>query len=220
MSHTVEELVGEGIEARIERAERQASYNAYADGLADVAVGLLFLAIAGLFAVERYADAQGPLAHVSALGLPLVIVVMLVGIRAVLPRVQARVSLPRAGYVVLPRRDTRWSRGAAGLLAVAVGAAAVIAVFAFPDSMRWLPIGQGLAVGGILALVGRGAGAPRFYVLAAVSVLAGIVVARADLDDPTASMAFYAVVGMAAVVSGIVTFGRFVRSTANPGAAT
>lgn len=204
------------LDERIVDAERHAAAHAYEDGYAEIVLGALFLAIAALFLVESRASPGTPLAGISAIGLPVVVLVGLLAARALLPLWRERVTYPREGHAVPRRKSSRAGKAVAGLAAAIVAVGAVVALLLRPGAMAWLPALQGIFVGGLLAMLGARAGSRRLVVLAAWSAAVGLVVAAVGLEDAAAAMWLYAALGAGALVSGVAAWARF---SARPGMA-
>jgi hypothetical protein len=207
----------EDLDRSVKDSQVQALRWAYADGLADLSVGAVFVAIALLAAIDASLP-EGSMWHgLAAGGLPIVILGAIALGRVITPWWRKRVTYARVGYVSMRRPNARRTRTlafvVAGALSMLTGALLV----------RYAPTGnviltlQGLAVAGILGLIGRQARARRFLMMAAVAIALGVVIARQAPDEVVGNAWFYGCLGVLALASGVVTFLSFRRQTTPAG---
>ncbi len=187
----------------------------YEDGLAEIGTGCLFILVALLFVVESIAPAGSPLRGISAFGLPLLVIGgMWVG-RYAVRALKSRLTYPRTGYVAYRRASggRRWSA-----LPIAAGMGALVAVLfaSAPASLAWLPLLDGLAVAFFCLFLGRKVGLTRFYVLAAVSTLAGAALSLSGIGDVAGTAAYVAAMGVALAASGAFALRTYLAATQAP----
>ncbi len=200
----------------IERVMQRTRRYWYEDGLTEMAVGCLFLAIGLLFLTEYVLGS--PLASgISAVGLPVIVVGGSWLGRYLVRIAKERYIYPRTGYVAYRRPPGGRSRTATVAVAVMVGSLIGLLFSLAPASLAWIPALQGLLVGGFLLFYGYRLGLVRFYVLAICAVVAGTVTSLAGLGDLLGSSVFFAAFGLALLLSGLLTLGRYLRQTTPPG---
>lgn len=180
-----------------------------ADGLAEIATGLLCLLPALLewakMGLERRTPQWQTLNFIQML-------VIFPGVWLVmwgLPRLRNRLLGSREGIMV-PRLAPEGARKAAGIGAVAAMTAIVAA--AFLTRLNWVPIAI-LVAGGVAALlfveVGRMAGIRRYFLMGAAVALASILVALRFPDFETAFAWQFGFIGTLSMATGIVTLRKF-----------
>lgn len=199
----------------IDRAMRRPWQYWYEDGLVEMALGAILLAIALLFLAEMAVPAGPAKAGLAALGLPVVVIGggWLAG-RAV-KAAKERLTYPRTGYVAY-RHERRRDRIVRGLAIGAVVGALVGAVMSRLPSQSWIPTLQGLLTSVAFFLLARKAGVTRFYALAGLSALLGMATSWAGLGDLLGSVVFYGGMGVAVVASGLVTLRDYLRNSRPP----
>ncbi len=203
-------------EREIERAMQRTRRYWYDDGLTEMAVGCLFLAIGLLFFTEYVLGS--PLASgLSAVGLPVIVVGGSWLGRHLVRIAKERFTYPRTGYVVYRRPPGARSRTATVAVAVMVGGLVGLLFSLAPASLAWIPGLQGLLVGGSTFFYGYRLGLARFCVLAAFAVVVGAVASLAGLGDLLGSGVFFAAFGLALLLSGLFALYQYLRPTAPPG---
>lgn len=188
----------------------------FVDGLTEIAVGVIFVLVGLLFLVESFAPPDSPLAQISALGFPVIVILGWLVASRLVGAAKARLTYPRTGYVEYRRqparhRVTRFVIGAA----IGIAVAFVLGVLAMtaPESLAWIPALQGLIVGAFWAYLGWHFALTRFYVLAIVSVVLGPAAALAGLGDIRGNGVYFSLMGVAMIVSGAVTLLSYLRQT-------
>lgn len=192
----------------------------FIDGLTEIAVGVIFLLVGLLFLVESFAPPDSPLAHISALGLPVIVILGWLVASRLVGAAKARLTYPRTGYVEYRRPPTRQrvNRFVVGA-AVGAGVGFVVATLALtaPASLAWIPALQGLLIGAFWAYFGWHFALTRFYLLAIVSVVLGPAASLAGLGDVRGNGVYFSLMGTALIVSGAVTLLSYLRQTKAPG---
>ena len=215
----------------------------YEDGFAELASGGLML-LAGFGLAAAYQAFLGWSAGSPDLGTRCLVAVLVVGVAQVLAVVggramrggieaaKERVTYPRTGYVAYrqPRAKQRSLPEKIGLLALVsllslVGGAVmgnVLGTLASSGTVPiWLlsmPMSLGAIIALVLGLLGRQMALPRFYGLAVISLLAGMVSALSSIDFEGA-MLYLVLMGALLLASGGVTLWRYARRNALPASA-
>ena len=190
----------------------------YADGLADIFMGVIFLGLASVFTLLAE--------HITFLVFMIILLNPLI-YGALIERAKQRWVYPRAGYVK-PKSLQETSTTGALLVLVAIGCLLLLcAVVLFISSgytglffwLIWLaPAGFGsmIAIGPFL--IARKYHLVRYYLFAILPPLIGAIIPWLHLSFPTAYAAFFttfaiqtAVVGLLALLSGTVLFLRFLH---------
>lgn len=195
----------------IDRAMRRPWQYWFEDGLVEIAVGGVLVAIALLFLAEVASGTAG----LAAPGLPVVVGggSWLAG-RAV-KAAKERLTYPRTGYVAY-KRERRRGRIVRTLAACAVMGGLVGAVMAQLPSGAWITAAEGLLGSVAFFLLGHKVDLTRFYALAGVSALLGVAASWAGLSDTLGSVVLYGGIGVAVIASGLVALRGYLRSSQPP----
>jgi len=201
--------------SQVEAAPRRAVRYWFDDGLVEIGAGVLFLALAGLFALEGLAPADSLGASLSALGLPLVILggMLLVGlgVRAA----KERLTYPRTGYVAYPAAGPA-RRILAGVIGAGVSLAIVWLLAARPSLQLALGALQGVALAIVFLALSLRTGLVRLAVVGFVALGGGLVATTLGLGASLGSALAFGGAGVAAVLSGALALSRYLRTTALP----
>lgn len=173
------------------------------DGIPELAVGLLFAAIAALFAAEAALGDRGR--SVSAIGLPIVVGIGAFALRPLVRAAKDRLVHSRTGWVSFPK-PSRARRAVA--VAVGLSVAGIVAVAVHRLGSWELPIetlGTGVLVGAGFLFLGVRYGLPRLALVGLGSIAAGSAVVLAGLPNPLASAVYFGATALALLVSGGAT---------------
>jgi hypothetical protein len=183
------------------------------DGLHEIGIAILF----GLTAVwvwsSDLADLPKFWTGVFSATFPMLLLGGMYGEKWVVERVRRRLTVPRVGFVKLRQPSVRMRVGS-GIAGAAV--AALVAVMAVRDQSgweRWAGAAMGLMLGAFLAVMGWKGRTPRFYVVGAVLVVAGVWLSWKRLEFAETMVAFWAISSVAVLVSGGVTLWRFLHGS-------
>jgi hypothetical protein len=190
----------------------------YEDGLNEIAAGGMFV-LCGLFLLMMYSVPPGSLLA-PVLVVAFIILVAFGGLfisRAV-KAIKNRVTYPRTGYVSYRRPESnRRRRIIAASLGIGIGVLGI--VLSIADAPTWLmsmPMVQGLIIGAALLYIGRRLGLTRFYALAFISALIGVVVALNGFDDALGSAAYFGEMGLVLTASGLFTLRAYLSQPRLP----
>jgi hypothetical protein len=190
----------------------------YEDGLNEIAAGGMFV-LCGLFLLMMYSVPPGSLLA-PVLAVAFIILVAFGGLfisRAV-KAIKNRVTYPRTGYVSYRRPESnRRRRIIAASLGIGIGVLGI--VLSIADAPTWLmsmPMVQGLIIGAALLYIGRRLGLTRFYALAFISALIGVVVALNGFDDALGSAAYFGEMGLVLTASGLFTLRAYLSQPRLP----
>jgi hypothetical protein len=181
----------------------------YDDGLTEIATGLVFMLIGAMFAVE----AIGVLfSGLSSILLPIVVIGGFVIANRLVRVAKERITYPRTGFVAYPRAKKGW-KSAAALIGGIMGASIAFFFLTAPVSDAWIPLFQGLFVGGAFLYFGYSIPLLRFYAIAVIALAAGIASFLIFAASGPGSAAFFTVVGLALAVAGALTLSRYLHNT-------
>lgn len=199
----------------LERVGRRGLQYWYDDGLVEMAIGCLSVALGLLFLAEA-------LAPRGSLPVNFVLLVLVAGgiliTNWVVKVLKARITYPRTGFVQY-RRPPRTAprRVLVGLLASAVSVLVAVGLTSTaPASLAWIPMMQGVVIGLSILYLGYSVGLGRFYALAAASLALGTGVSAAGLGDTLGNGVYFLSMGLLVLVSGGITLRRYLLSTRPP----
>jgi hypothetical protein len=188
----------------------------YVDGLSEIYVGLVILVL-GLYylALDQFApDTLGAL--LVGIGQPVIILLAWWPGGRIVRSLKERITYPRTGYVTYPAKRNRRRRLASGAIIAMLVAALVISLETiFQVSQNTLPVIVAAMMALAVAMLGWRFGLARFYVLAAYTLLLGIVTSWLPLVDFQQNAFLFACFGLGWMVSGTYALIHYLRTT-NP----
>ncbi len=179
------------------------------DGLAELGIGGFFILLSlNFFGIALLPG--GPIrVFLGVAGMPLLVILAIwIGRRGV-DALKARLTYPRTGYLAYqkPSRKRRWITFAIGILITGL---ILFLIFIFnPKSAGWMPLLDGIFLGLLLLVINHGT--MRFYLLATASFLSGLLLAYLDFSGNLGHAAFYGLMGIAMVLSGVLTLRDYLR---------
>ena len=191
----------------------------YEDGLNEIATGCMFVAC-GLFLFMMDSVPPGsPLAPVLAVGLTILVAFGGFSASRAVRAVKNRITYPRTGYVSYRRPEgNRRRRLIAASLGVGLGVLGIVlSIAGAPTWLVSMAMVEGLILGAVLLYIGHRLGLARFYVLAFLSTLIGVVTALSGLlDDALGSAAYFGEMGFVLTASGLFTLRAYLSQSQPP----
>ena len=200
---------------QVAHAPRSAFRYWFDDGLVEIGTGVLFLALAGLFAVESLAPAGSLPAGVSAFGLPVIVIGGMIVLGLALRVIKERLTFPRTGYVAYPRPAPA-RRILAGVFGAGASLVVVLLLAARPNWQAALAALQGAALAVVWLTFSLRTGLVRMAVLGFVALGAGLAATFAGLQSSQGSALTFGAVGASALLSGALVLAHYLRTTAPP----
>jgi hypothetical protein len=190
----------------------------YEDGLNEIATGCMFVSCGILLLVMGSVPPGSPLAPIVAIGFVILVAFGGLAVSRAVKAVKNRVTYPRTGYVSYRRPESNRRRR---IIAAGVGIALAVLgiVLSKVHALAWLvsiPMVQGLIIGAGLLYMGHRLGLARFYALAFLSALIGVVVALNGFDDALGSAAYFGEMGLVVTASGLRTLRVYLSQTQPP----
>ncbi len=183
----------------------------YEDGVAEIAVGLLFIVI-GLLMLAINAASTGPvLAILTGLGLPALTIGGVFAVRWAVNAVKNRMVYPRTGYVSYREQPSRQPRFA--LLAMM---ALLVFILFLPEWAETMPVFEGWFLGVFFVYVGYRVGLKRLYAIGALAVLVGFGAAFLRLGNILGSTVTFGVTGFVLVIAGGLALLVYLRNNPMP----
>ena len=199
----------------IDEAMRRTRGYWYDDGLADIAIGCIFLIIALLFTAQTLLPPGFARGSLAALALPVVVIGGWLIAGKLVRMAKERITYPRTGYVAYARARRRF-RPLVGLVGGIIGASLAFLLSTRPAFIAWIPALQGILIGALFLVIAFQAGVVRYTALAALSALFGLGAALADVGDILGAAIYFGATGVALCLSGVLTLRHYLRHTEPP----
>lgn len=179
----------------------------YEDGLVETAVGILFFVI-GLALLGWLTVRSNP---VLGIGMVILSVLLIFGgtrlVQKILPRFKERLIYPRTGKVIY--RQDKPTRGRWIVMIAALALAALS--FFLPERFTQMALMEGALLGVILSYLGYRVGLARYYLLGGAALLVGLAAVLLFNNDISGSAFTFSGIGLILLVSGLLTFIRYLR---------
>jgi len=203
--------------SQVEAAPRRAARYWFDDGLVEIGVGLLFLLMAAMFALEGLVPAGRLPAAFSALWLPVILLGGMLVLSVALRAVKQRLTYPRTGYVSYPHtRPVR--KVLAGIIGGLVSMGLVLLLARRPEWLTALPALQGGVVALVWFVLSYRIGAWRLTAVGLLALGAGLIASFAGLTTSIGAALVFGTAGWASLVSGALVLAHYLRTTAPPAA--
>ena len=176
----------------------------YADGIAELTSGGMFLLLGIYFGVLGYFQEGSLVSVILQVSMVFVFIGGAFGVRWLVNTLKSRLTYPRTDFVEyrVNEKDVRVRR----YIVMAVAAIFAIASILLIDTIRDLDsmvLFTGVIVGVIfIALRGKSSGLKRFYLLGSLSIVLGITLAYSKLPQVYTLSLFYGLLGIFILISG------------------
>ncbi len=180
----------------------------YADGLVELAIGSLFLAVGLVLQIWARAETGSALALGIALGLLLLVLAGGFALRWAVGLIKERVTYPRTGYVSYQRREP--GRGRWLIAGAALGL--VVLSSALPEQFARMALFEGLLLLIVLGYMGYRVKVRRFYLLGLTAAILGVVATLLIPGDVIGSSVTFGGTGIALLLSGALTLRSYLQS--------
>ena len=199
----------------VDRLLREAHRHWFEDGLPEMALGLLFLAIGGYLALRATPVPAGLLAGAVSVTLPLLIIAYALGMRSLVFAVKKRFTLPQRAHTMRPPGEwqRRWALTISGatLAVLVVWGTAQLARDGGRPAGDWLTLLIALAIGVTYLYLGDRLLLVRFYVIAALSGLWGALSSVLVPGGTLAAAGYAALLGLSVLTSGVYHLVAYLR---------
>ncbi len=190
----------------------------YADGLAEIIGGGMFLLLAVYFALQDFIGPDSTLSGILQASLALLMIGGAFASRRLINSLKTRLTYPRTGYVEYRanKKDIGRKRVLVFILAFTISALTIAFVGIFKSFNSVVAV-TGFIVGVILVLLrGKASGLFRFYVLGAVSLLLGLALSASGLSEGYALGLYYGLMGVCFLISGGLTLTHYLHENPLP----
>jgi len=189
----------------------------YVDGLAEIAVGVVFFLLAMLFVLMGVLAPSPAVSWLLGLGQPALILLGWWGGGRAVRHFKERITYPRTGYVEYKRpRPNRCLAMLALTMVISVAVALLAASFAASIPEVWLPVFTAGPVARFGFFLGIQFGLRRFYPAATAMMLAGFLPPLLGLEGAYASALLLGEVAIVWWLSGALALRSYLRQTTPP----
>jgi hypothetical protein len=200
------------MENKIDNLVKQTHRYFYDDGLVEMAVGLLFVAV-GLVLFAWLGFNTSPFIKIIVVvGLPVVITGGAYLINRVVPGMKQRITYPRTGYVAYHQGEPSKGRWFIPLVALAV----IVASLFLPEAFTRMSVMVGALLAAVLILIGYRVSLWRFYAVGIIALVSGVALAWSALDEFIAVSLTFAIAGIALFLVGAFAFASYLRHHPEP----
>lgn len=199
----------------IEKIEKRTVQSFYSDGLAEIAIGLIFLLLGGYFFAQAVVPEGSALG--SALSVLFVLVIVSSGflVSRILRFLKRRITYPRTGYVAFKKKEQSPKRRVATMIIGGIIGGSLAALYGLSPSLKTLfPALNGILFAIAVLFIANKIGLIRFYILAAVSAVIGFAVTAAGVGDVKGVSLYYGLFGAAVIISGLASLAIYLRKSA------
>jgi len=178
------------------------------DGLPEIAIGVTFLATAGLLVADMIFPPASTWHRVGSLVFGLGIPALILTSQWSIKKLRRHFLIERVGYVELPRANRKRIATIIGIaFVVGAGTALALSKGAMPPA-SWFVAGLGIGGGALAAYAGK---IPRFVVGGVIMALVGMVVGLCRVSLGAGQAILYGVMGVLSLCSGVVVLVVFLR---------
>ena len=200
-----------GVEKRVKRYW-------YTDGIAELAGGGMLLLLGVYFGGQEWLPEGSTLRGLLRASLALLLIGGVFATRWLVNAMKLRLTYPRTGYVEYPEsaKNTAPRRLLTGGIAAIVAALLVVAG-KWAGSFDWMTAFTGLIFALVFILLrARAGGMSRFYVLGIFCLVLGLGLSFSGLRLGYSLGMLYGLTGLAAMLSGGMTLGRYLHDNPMP----
>lgn len=206
------------MQSNLSNVEQRIKRYWYTDGIGELIGGGMFILLGLYFAVQELLGQNSLISGILQISLALLMIAGMFVSRRLINSLKSRLTYPRTGYIEyqVDERGRRWRRILAMSLGFVIAGLAVFfaRLFQFFDSTVAL---TGLIVAGILVIIqAKSSGLVRFYILGAVSLVLGLILALSGLPEGYSLGLFYGLMGVCYLVSGAWTLQGYLKENPLP----
>jgi hypothetical protein len=184
----------------------------FVDGSFEFGFGLLCLILAAFFYAETHV--QGWLSALVDGSLVLVLVGGAWLINRLIKYLKERITWPRTGYITYSRKkglSRAWNMAIGMAAGGLVGGASLVLMKTPNLHLATMPLISGFLFGLVMVILGWRARLGRFYLLAVLSLAAGIITAFSGLENTAALSVYYLAFGLALIITGVWVLRAYLR---------
>jgi hypothetical protein len=184
----------------------------YEDGLVEMAVGFLFVAV-GLVLLAWQSLNDSPLVMlILVVGFVAVVIGGAYLIKRLVREIKQRLTYPRTGYVAYRQGEPAKGRWFVPLAALAL----LVASLFLPEDFMEMSAMMGALLAVILAFMGYRVGLWRFYAVAIIALVSGVALAWLNVVELIAVSLTFIISGAALFLAGALAFAGYLRRHPQP----
>jgi hypothetical protein len=184
----------------------------YDDGLVEMAVGLLFIAVGLVLLAWQGFDYSPVVTIIVVVGLPAVVIGGAYLIKRLVREMKQRITYPRTGYVAYRHGEPSKGRWFIPLAAFAL----VVASLFLPEAFMRMSAMVGALLAVVLIFMGYRVGLWRFYAVGVIALVGVVVLAWSDVVELIAVSLTFAITGVALFIAGALAFAGYLRRHPQP----
>jgi len=187
----------------------------YDDGLGEITQGIQFLLIALYFWLQQLFQGKRTPTVILSVMMPLVIIGLVVSMRFVVNRLKERITYPRTGFVSYRQNNLQKRRRLLVRIAIGIAMGISIGILGFglsSGSVAWSYVLIGVAFMAIYAYVALRVGLVRFYAVAGMGLIAGVILGVLHTPDAVGMAVLFVSFGLPSLIIGLVVLTRFLRA--------
>ncbi len=200
------------MENNIDNIVRKTYRYYYDDGLVEIAIGLLFVAVGLILFAWQSIDYSPLVAIVVVMGLLVVVIGGAYLTNWLVREMKKRITYPRTGYVAYRHGEPSKGRWFIPLAALAL---VVVSLF-LPDSFTRMSAIVGAILGAVLIFIGYRVSLPRFYIVGIIALVSGVALSRSDAAEFIAVALTFTIAGGALFLAGGFALISYLRDHPRP----
>ena len=190
----------------------------YEDGIAEIAVGLVFIVLGAFFGVQGFFGEDSRVGVILQMSMIVVMLGSVFGTQWLVKTLKSRLTYPRTGYVEYRAKDKEMTQRR--LIVVGVGLVVAIASFVLVSFVREVDsmvLVSSILVGVIFILLrGKSSGVVRFYYFGGLSFILGIALSFNSMTRLYNLGLFYGLLGLVIFISGVLVLRQYLRENPMP----
>ena len=197
---------------KIDKVVKQTYRYFYEDGLVEMAIGLLFIAVGLVLLAWQGSDYSPLVTIIVVVGLPAVVIGGAYLIKRLVREMKQRITYPRTGYVAYREGEPTKGRWFVPLAALAL----LIASFFLPEAFMNMSAMVGALLAVVMIFMGYRVGLWRFYAVGIIALVSGVALAWLGVVEIIAVSLTFAIAGTALLLAGGFTFASYLRHHPKP----
>ena len=191
----------------IEKIIRRTYRTFYDDGLVELALGTLFIAVGIWLSFWSGIASASFSGLLLALGLPALILGGILIFNKVIKRLKERITFPRTGYVSYRQDQNAQSRW----LPLATAVFLVVTIVFLPDSFNRIQFVAGMLLGAILLYMGYRVSVRRFYFDGMIALVLGVGLTLLEFEEIQAMALLFVGSGLVLLITGALALILYLR---------
>jgi hypothetical protein len=204
----------------IENTIRRTRSYWYVDGLWEIGYGCLFTTMGFLFYLQAIIPDESLSANLLQYGFLVLIIALIVLINWSVRKIKEHLTYTRTGMVTYRREKMsagKWLVAAITTAGSILAGSVLYALFqVWETALEFIPLLLGLLGAAMMVFIAYSNNLRRFYLLAFISLLSGLVLSWAGITGMTLLGVYFILLGLGLVISGGVTLWNYLNQTSIP----